>query len=138
MPTSRWINAASSAGVIKGGLLKPLAVMADVRLPEYPDVPTLKELGYASGKGLWSALYAPAKTPPDVLATIHKATVAALNSAPVQEAFKKQMIKPVPNASIADAKAWSDKEIAHWKHAGRDGEGREAGVTRQAADPSSS
>ena len=58
-----WINAASSAGVIKGGLLKPLAVMADARLPEYPDVPTLKELGYASGKGLWSALYAPAKTP---------------------------------------------------------------------------
>ena len=30
------------------------------RLPEYPDVPTLKELGYAAGKGLWSALYAPA------------------------------------------------------------------------------
>jgi tripartite-type tricarboxylate transporter receptor subunit TctC len=111
-----WINAASSAGVVKGGLLKPLAVMADARLPEYPDVPTLKELGYASGKGLWSALYAPAKTPPDTLATIHKATVAALNSAPVQEAFKKQMIKPVPNASIADAKAWSDKELAHWKH----------------------
>jgi tripartite-type tricarboxylate transporter receptor subunit TctC len=110
------VNAASSAGVVKGGLLKPLAVMADARLPEYPDVPTLKELGYASGKGLWSALYAPAKTPPDTLATIHKATVAALNSAPVQEAFKKQMIKPVPNASIADAKAWSDKELAHWKH----------------------
>ncbi len=70
------VNAASSAGVIKGGLLKVLAVMADERLPEYPDAPTLKELGYANGKGLWSALYAPAKTPPDVLETIHKATVA--------------------------------------------------------------
>src|SRR6201993_3019394 len=42
------VNAASSAGVIKGGLLKVLAVMADERLPEYPDVPTLKELGYAN------------------------------------------------------------------------------------------
>ena len=70
------VNAASSAGVIKGGQLKVLAVMADERLPEYPDAPTLKELGYANGKGLWSALYAPAKTPPDVLETIHKATVA--------------------------------------------------------------
>src|SRR3954468_3482757 len=66
------VNAASSAGVIKGGLLKVLAVMADERLPEYPDAPTLKELGYANGKGLWSALYAPAKTPPEVLETIHK------------------------------------------------------------------
>ena len=109
------VNAASSAGVIKGGLLKVLAVMSDERLPEYPDAPTLKELGYANGKGLWSALYAPAKTPPEVLETIHKATVAALNSAPVKEAFKKQMIKPVPNSSIADAKAWNETEVAHWR-----------------------
>jgi tripartite-type tricarboxylate transporter receptor subunit TctC len=109
------VNAASSAGVIKGGLLKVLAVMADERLPEYPDAPTLKELGYANGKGLWSALYAPAKTPPEVLETIHKATVAALNSAPVQEAFKKQMIKAVPDASIAAAKAWNANEMAYWK-----------------------
>jgi tripartite-type tricarboxylate transporter receptor subunit TctC len=109
------VNAASSAGVIKGGLLKVLAVMADERLPEYPDAPTLKELGYANGKGLWSALYAPAKTPPEVLETIHRATVAALNSAPVQEAFKKQMIKAVPDASIAAAKAWNANEMAYWK-----------------------
>jgi len=109
------VNAASSAGVIKGGLLKVLAVMADERLPEYPDAPTLKELGYANGKGLWSALYAPAKTPPEVLETIHKATVAALKSAPVQEAFKKQMIKAVPDASIAAAKAWNANEMAYWK-----------------------
>jgi tripartite-type tricarboxylate transporter receptor subunit TctC len=109
------VNAASSAGVIKGGLLKVLAVMADERLPEYPDAPTLKELGYANGKGLWSALYASAKTPPDVLDTIHKATVAALDSASVQEAFKKQMIKAVPNSSIADAKAWNATEMAYWK-----------------------
>src|ERR1044071_5865673 len=109
------INAASSAGVVKGGLLKVLAVMADQRLPEYPDAPTLKELGYANAKGLWSALYAPSKTPPDVLETIHKATVAALKSAPVKEAFQKQMIKAVPNASIADAKAWDETERAYWK-----------------------
>jgi tripartite-type tricarboxylate transporter receptor subunit TctC len=110
-----FINAASSAGVIKAGSLKPLAVMADERLPEYPDVPTLKELGYATGKGLWSALYAPAATPPDVLETVHKAVVQALNSEGVQTTFKKQMIKTVPNASIADARAWNDAEFAYWK-----------------------
>ncbi len=109
------VNAASSAGVIKGGLLKVLAVMADERMPEYPDAPTLKELGYTNAKGLWSALYAPAKTPPEVLETIHKATVAALKSASVQEAFKKQMIKAVPEASIAAAKTWNANEMAYWK-----------------------
>ena len=54
------VNAASSAGVIKAGQLRALAIMSDERIPDYADVPTLKELGYAHGKGLWSALYAPA------------------------------------------------------------------------------
>ncbi len=110
-----FVNAASSVGMIKSGQLRPLVVMSDKRLPEYPDVPTTVELGYANGKGLWSALYAPAATPPDVLATIHKATVQALASEPVQTAFKRQLIKAVPNASIADARAWNAAETAYWK-----------------------
>ena len=109
------VNAASSGGVIRGGQVRALAVMADARLPEYPDVPTLKELGYATGKGLWSALYAPAATPRDVLDTLHKATVQSLNSEPVQTAFKKQMIKAVPDASIDAAQAWNKAETAYWR-----------------------
>ncbi len=109
-----FVNAASSAGVIRAGQLRPLAVMSDQRVPEY-DIPTTVELGYASGKGLWSALYAPSATPRDVLAIIHKATVQALNSEPVQTAFKRQMIKAVPNASIEDAAAWNTAETAYWK-----------------------
>jgi tripartite-type tricarboxylate transporter receptor subunit TctC len=110
-----FVNAASSGGVIKGGQLRALAVMADERLPEYPDVPTLRELCYAQGKGLWSALYAPATTPRDVLETLHKAAVQALKSEAVTTAFKKQMIKAVPSASIDEAKAWDKTETAYWK-----------------------
>jgi tripartite-type tricarboxylate transporter receptor subunit TctC len=110
-----FVNAASSAGVIKGGQLRALAVMSDERVPEYADLPTLRELGYAHGKGLWSALYAPAATPREVLETLHKAAVQSLKSEPVQTAFKKQMIKAVPNASIADAQAWDKAETAAWK-----------------------
>jgi tripartite-type tricarboxylate transporter receptor subunit TctC len=109
------VNAASSAGVIKGGQLRALAVMADERVPDYPDLPTLKELGYSTGRGLWSALYAPAATSREVLDTLHKAVVQALNSEPVQATFRKQMIKTVPNASIDDARAWNAAEFAYWK-----------------------
>jgi tripartite-type tricarboxylate transporter receptor subunit TctC len=109
------VNAASSGGVIKGGQLRALAVMSDERVPEYADVPTLRELGYAHGKGLWSALYAPAATPRDVLETLHKAAVQSLKSEPVMTAFKKQMIKAVPSASIDEAKAWDKAETAYWK-----------------------
>jgi tripartite-type tricarboxylate transporter receptor subunit TctC len=109
------VNAASSAGLAQSGMIRVLAVMADQRLPEYPDAPTLKELGYSAGKGLWSALYAPAKTPRDVLDTLHRQVVQALNAEAVQSTFKKQMIKAVPDASIAAAQAWDKLETAHWK-----------------------
>ena len=109
------VNAASSAGLAQAGKLRVLAVMADQRLSEYPDAPTFKELGYATGKGLWSALYAPAKTPRDVLETLHRQTLQALSAEAVQTTFKKQMIKSVPDASIEAAAAWNKEEAAHWK-----------------------
>ena len=50
-----------------------------------------------------------------MLETLQKATVQALQSEPVQTAFKKQMIKAVPNASLEDARAWTVAETAYWK-----------------------
>ena len=109
------LNAASSMGVVKAGQVRALAVMSDQRVPEYADVPTLMELGYPNAKGLWSALYAPAVTPRDVLEIVHEAAVQALASAQVTTAFKQQMIRAVPTASIADAQAWNKAEVTYWK-----------------------
>ena len=50
-----------------------------------------------------------------MLNTLHRLTVQALNAEPVQTTFKKQMIKAVPNVSIADAQAWDKLETAHWR-----------------------
>ena len=101
--------------MIKGGQLRALAVMADERVPEYPDVPTLRELGYAHGKGLWSALYAPAATPRDVLETLHKAAVQSLKSEPVTTAFKKQMIKAVPMRRSTRRRPGTRPRPRYWK-----------------------
>ena len=121
------VNAASSTGVIKGGQVRALAVMSEQRVPDYADVPTLVELGYVNGKGLWSALYAPAATPRDVLETVRKAAVQALESEPVQTAFKKQMIKAVPNSSLEDAQAFDRCRNGVLEEGHRSGEGRAAG-----------
>jgi tripartite-type tricarboxylate transporter receptor subunit TctC len=94
--------------------VRALAVMADRRVPEY-DVPTLAELGYSNAKGLWSALYAPAGTPHDVIEAVFKAAVQALNFEPVQTSFKKQMIKAIPSASVEEAQAFDRAEAAYWK-----------------------
>jgi tripartite-type tricarboxylate transporter receptor subunit TctC len=110
------VNAASSRGMVASGKLRPLAVIGDKRLPEYPDVPSMAEVGFKGvGSGLWGALYAPAATPRPVLETLHKGVVAALNSEPVKTAFAKQMIKPIPDATLEAAAEWNKKETAYWQ-----------------------
>src|ERR1700745_400027 len=109
------LNAASSMGVVKSGQVRATAGMVDPRVPGYAHVPPLAELGYANAKGLWSALYAPAATPRDVLEIVRKAAVQALNSDQVTTAFKQQRIRAVPSASSEDAQAWDQAEVAYWK-----------------------
>ena len=72
----------SAIGHIKAGKLRALAVTSDKRVPELPDVPTVKESGIA-GLGdftysTYTGLFAPAKLPPEVLAKLHDAMVKVL------------------------------------------------------------
>lgn len=65
---------------IQSGKLRALAVASPTRVAALPGVPTFAELGYpALNTTSWIGLAAPAKTPPEVIAALHKAvrTVAA-------------------------------------------------------------
>lgn len=66
------------AAQIKAGKLRPLAAWGDARWKEYPDVPSLKELGYQVDYTLWSGLIAPAGLPPDVIRSLRAAIRAAM------------------------------------------------------------
>jgi len=111
-----FINVASTASMVKAGKLKPLALVNHARLPDYPDVPTTAEVGYADvGTLAWQALFAPAGTPKEVLEILHKATTEAMQTPAAQEAFKKQNFNIVPNKSLDDARSWLAGEMAQWK-----------------------
>ncbi|AOB25652.1 MULTISPECIES: tripartite tricarboxylate transporter substrate binding protein [Bordetella] len=58
---------------IQSGALRALAVFGDERLKAYPDVPTLKELGYNIGSPTYYGISAPAGTPPEVVRAIYDA-----------------------------------------------------------------
>jgi tripartite-type tricarboxylate transporter receptor subunit TctC len=110
------INAASVAGLIKAGNLRPLAVLAEQRLAEYPDIPTLAEAGFPGvGTLHWQSLLAPANTPREVLVALHKAILEAAQAPQLQEAFKKQLVSVKPSASLEEAQSWMTDEIASWK-----------------------
>ena len=111
-----FINAASTASMIKAGKLRPIAVLAEARLPDYPDVPTLAEAGFAGvGTLHWQSMLAPAHTPKDVLGTLFNAIVAAAHAPALQDAFKKQLVSVKPNASLEEAQSWLASELAAWR-----------------------
>jgi tripartite-type tricarboxylate transporter receptor subunit TctC len=111
-----FLNVASSASMVKAGKLKPLAVVNAQRLPDYPDVPTMAEVGFPGvGTIAWNAMFAPAATPRPVLETLHKAVLAALAAPGAKEAFAKQHFNIVPSHSIDEAKSWLAGEIRNWK-----------------------
>jgi tripartite-type tricarboxylate transporter receptor subunit TctC len=111
-----FLNVASTAPMIKAGNLRPFALVNHTRLPDYPDVPTMDELGYKGvGTIAWQGLFAPAGTPPEVLETLFAASVKAMQAPAVQEAFKKQNFNVVPSKSVAEAKTWLAAEMATWK-----------------------
>lgn len=64
------VGPAEAAAQIAAGNLKMLAVASNDRVKNYPDVPTLKELGYDMIYGSWRALACPKGTPEDVQAKL--------------------------------------------------------------------
>ena len=64
---------------IKSGAIKPLAVTSDQRLPDLPDVPTLREMGFdIPAIYNWMGFFAPAATPPATINLLNKEITAAL------------------------------------------------------------
>ena len=111
-----FLNAVSSAPMIRAGKLRPLAVLAEQRLPDYPDVPTLAEAGYAGvGTLHWQSMLAPANTPKEVLATLFKAIGEAANAPQLQDNFKKQFVTVKLNDSLDESQAWLKGELAAWR-----------------------
>lgn len=75
-------TAGTAVPQVKGGKLRALAVTSSKRLPELPDVPTLQELTHdpLTVQESWSGIWAPAKTPAEIIAQLHTAINKALRS----------------------------------------------------------
>jgi tripartite-type tricarboxylate transporter receptor subunit TctC len=111
-----FLNVATTAPLIKAGQIRPIALVNEKRLPEYPDVPTMAEVGYPGvGTMAWQALFAPAGTPKEVVDTLNKAILEAMEAPTVKDAFAKQGFNIVPSKSADEAKGWLKGEMETWK-----------------------
>ena len=111
-----FLNVASASGQVQAGKFLPIAVVNKTRLQGYPNIPTMKDVGYPDvGTIAWNGLFASAATPKPVLEALHNIVLQALASPEVREKFAKQKMDIAPHKSLADAKAWLDEEIQHWQ-----------------------
>ena len=81
-----FTTVASAASLVAGGQLRALAVTSAERSPAFPQLPTVAEAGvpgYAAES--WYGLFAPARTPPDIIDRLNKSAATAVQS----EAFKR-------------------------------------------------
>jgi len=79
----------SVIGQVKGGKIRVLATWGETRHPAFPDVPTLKELGYDAQFSQWTGLFVPAGTPEPVIAKLREAAKFAVNDAAFQAALAR-------------------------------------------------
>lgn len=98
------------------GKLRVLAVTTPKRLAAAPDIPTAEEAGL---KGMiaqnFVGLFAPAKTPKDIIARI----AAATHTAMADDEFRKVLItsgfEPIPASGPAHARSFVEEDIARWR-----------------------
>ncbi|HYC63983.1 MAG TPA: tripartite tricarboxylate transporter substrate binding protein [Reyranellaceae bacterium] len=71
---------------IKAGKLRGLAMLAEVRHPEFPELPTLREGGYGKDGGdSWFGILAPTGTAADAIDKLDKAIAQALKQPDIME-----------------------------------------------------
>jgi tripartite-type tricarboxylate transporter receptor subunit TctC len=81
---------------IKSGKLLPLAVSSPQRASILPDVPTTEEAGYRdSSYQFWLGVFAPAKTPPDIVARLNAEIEKALRVPAVREKLESLGVQPM-------------------------------------------
>ncbi|HEY4372754.1 MAG TPA: tripartite tricarboxylate transporter substrate binding protein [Burkholderiales bacterium] len=99
---------------MKAGKVRGLAVTSRRRVPFAPELPTMAESGMPDYEVvLWTSLFAPAGTPPEIVAKLNAETAKIVRMPDIKERFANLGIEPVggtPEALAATMKT----EIARW------------------------
>ena len=101
-------NVSEAGAQIQDGTFRALAVMAEKRLADYPDVPSTVELGFNAKTSTTRGYWVLKGTPPDVIETLSKGMVKAMK----HDVFANYLTSNGldPESSVAGHEVW-DKQI---------------------------
>jgi tripartite-type tricarboxylate transporter receptor subunit TctC len=113
-------NLPSALPHIKAGKLRAIAVTSAKRSPELPNVPTIAESGVPGYEATsWFGMFAPAATPPAIVAQLNAVIVKALNDPEIKKRISEQGAEVHPETP-AEFAAYIQKESAKWGKVVRD------------------
>ncbi|HYG45619.1 MAG TPA: tripartite tricarboxylate transporter substrate binding protein [Bordetella sp.] len=100
---------------VKEGKLKALAITSEERSKQMPDVPTVAELGMENAEiSVWIALFAPKGTPADIVDTLSKAALTALQSPELQAGYEQDGGKVQTDATPAAFATVLKQDVERW------------------------
>ena len=104
----------TSLPMIRAGKLKALATTGPTRSALAPELPTMIEAGVPGFEiSAWYAVFAPAKTPRDVLERLNGAIDRAIADPELARQMAEQGVV-LTGGTLAQAKAFVDGEVARW------------------------
>ena len=104
----------TTAPLIAGHKLKPLAIAADQRSPQLPEVPTLAELGIQGvNAGVWFGAVVKAGTPATAIDRLNDAIRKAMQDPEVVKRFADQGMQAFPSTP-AQFGSFMQAEIGKW------------------------
>jgi tripartite-type tricarboxylate transporter receptor subunit TctC len=105
----------SAASYMRSGTLIALANTAEERLPDYPDLPTLKELGYPELVATtWFSISAPAKLPREIAEKVNHEMMRTMALPAVQQQMQRDGLI-TKNMTIEEFGKFIAFETTRWK-----------------------
>ena len=109
-----FATAASVVPHIRAGQVRALAVTTIKRTAVFPELATVDELGLRGfDAATWHGLVAPARVPKEVIATLHRGTVAALADAAVRKSLGDLGVD-IAGSTPEEFVAYIKAEIPKW------------------------
>ncbi len=109
------LPAGGAESMTKDGRTRAVAVIASRPLEIIPGAPMVKDHGVDLTSGLWKAIYAPARTPPAVIARLNTAVREAMTAPSFIEVVRQQGAVPQPSTpaelaalQASERQAWGD------------------------------
>jgi tripartite-type tricarboxylate transporter receptor subunit TctC len=115
-----YVPIASFIGQMRGKGIRTMFVTGPSRLGEFPEVPTLKELGLPDDMDIntWVGLFGPAKLSPELLKRIHAAFTQAVARPEVGAKYKEVYMLQRTSASPDEFRKFVDAQIDTYRAVG--------------------